>query len=136
MTEKRYLVLAEDYSGDPHYGKTARGIIRYGLTPVVAMLDSSRAGETQDGIPIVGSIAEAMPLGPTTAVVGVATSGGRFPPKWRDLLEDSIAAGLDVENGLHQFISDDPELAELAAAHGVELRDLRRPPEGLNVPTG
>ena len=25
---------------------------------------------------------------------------------------------------------------ELAARHGVELRDLRRPPDGLNVPTG
>jgi len=136
MSDKRYLVLAEDYSGDVHYGKTARGIIHYGLTPVVAMLDSARAGEVQDAIPIVGSVAEAMPLGPTTAVVGVATSGGRFPPRWRDLLKDCIAAELDIENGLHQFIADDPELNELAARHGVELRDLRRPPEGLNVTTG
>ena len=48
------------------------------------------------------------------AVVGVATQGGRFPPAWRDLLKASIAAGLDVESGLHEFISDDPELAELA----------------------
>ena len=29
-----------------------------------------------------------------------------------------------------------PELTELAARHGVELRDLRKPPAGLNVPTG
>ncbi len=136
MDEKRYLILAEDYSGDPHYGKTARGIIHYGLTPVVALLDSSRVGEVQDGVPIVGSVEEALPLGPTTAVVGVATAGGRFPPKWRELLKSCIAAGLDVENGLHQFVSDDPELAELARRHGVELRDLRRPPAGLNVPTG
>ena len=28
------------------------------------------------------------------------------------------------------------ELVELAARHGVELRDLRKPPPGLNVPTG
>jgi uncharacterized NAD-dependent epimerase/dehydratase family protein len=136
MADKRYLILAEDFSGDPHYGKTARGIVRYGLTPAVALLDSARAGETQDGLPIVGSVEEALPLGPTTAVVGVATSGGRFPPKWRGLLKSSIVNGLDVENGLHQFIADDPELAELAERHGVELRDLRRPPEGLNVPTG
>src|SRR5262249_36184244 len=73
---------------------------------------------------------------PTTAIVGVATAGGRFPPKWREILKSCIANGLDVENGLHQFISEDPELAELAARHGVELRDLRRAPEGLNVPTG
>jgi uncharacterized NAD-dependent epimerase/dehydratase family protein len=133
---KRYLVLAEDFSGDPHYGKTARGIVRYGLTPVVALVDSARSGEEQDGVPIVGSVAEAMPLAPTTAVVGVATAGGRFPPKWRELLKRCIEHGLDVENGLHQFIADDPELAELAARHRVALRDLRRPPEGLNVPTG
>jgi D-glutamate N-acetyltransferase len=136
MEEKRYLVLAEDYSADPHYGKTARGIVHYGLTPTVALLDSTRAGEAQDGVPIVGSVEEARPLGPTTAIVGVATAGGRFPPKWRELLKSCIANGLDVENGLHQFIADDPELAELAERHGIELRDLRRPPEGLNVPTG
>ena len=116
MAEKRYLVLAEDFSGDPHYGKTARGIVHYGLTPVVALVDSSRAGQEQDGIPIVGSVEEALPLEPTTAVVGVATAGGRFPPKWRELLKRCIENGLDVENGLHQFIADDPELAELARA--------------------
>jgi uncharacterized NAD-dependent epimerase/dehydratase family protein len=136
VAEKRYLVLAEDFSGDPHYGKTARGIVRYGLTPVVALVDSSRAGGEQDGIPIVGSVEEALPLGPTTAVVGVATPGGRFPPKWRELLRRCVESGLDVENGLHQFVAEDPQLARLAARYGVELRDLRRPPEDLNVPTG
>jgi D-glutamate N-acetyltransferase len=136
VNEKRYLILAEDYSGDPHYGKTARGIVHYGLTPTAALLDSTRAGDVQDGVPIVGSVEDALRLGPTTAVVGVATAGGRFPPKWRELLKSSIANGLDVENGLHQFIADDPELSELAAQHGVELRDLRRPPDDLNVPTG
>ncbi len=136
MKEKRYLVLAEDYSAYPHYGKTARGIIRYALTPVVAMLDSTRAGETQDGVPIVGSVNEALCFNPTTAIVGVATAGGRFPPKWRELLKSCIAKGLDVENGLHEFVADDPELAALARRHGVRLRDLRRPPEQLGVPTG
>jgi uncharacterized NAD-dependent epimerase/dehydratase family protein len=70
------------------------------------------------------------------AVVGVATQGGRFPPAWRELLKSCITGGLDVESGLHEFISEDPELSELARRHGVELRDLRKPPPGLNVPTG
>src|SRR5207245_9976461 len=86
--------------------------------------------------PIVGSVNESLCFNPTTAVVGVATAGGRFPPKWRELLKSCIAKGLDVENGLHQFIADDPELAELARRHGAELRDLRRPPPDLRVPTG
>jgi uncharacterized NAD-dependent epimerase/dehydratase family protein len=138
MTRKtrRILVLGEGFSHDPHHGKTMRGIIRYGPDPVVAILDSARAGETHDGIPIVGAVNDALCFDPTVAVVGVATQGGRFPPAWRELIKSCIAKGLDVESGLHEFISEDPELAELAARHGVELRDLRKPPQGLSVPTG
>jgi uncharacterized NAD-dependent epimerase/dehydratase family protein len=136
MREVRILILAEGKSADPHYGKTARGIIRYGPHPVVAILDSTRAGETEQGIPIVGTVDDAVTFDPTTAVVGVATQGGRFPPAWRELLKSCIAKGLDVESGLHEFISEDPELSELARRHDVELRDLRRPPDGLSVPTG
>ena len=134
--EKRYLILAEGRSHDPHYGKTARGVLRYGSEPTVAIVDSTHAGETYDGIPVVGSVNEALCFNPTTALVGVATQGGRFPPAWRELLKSCIAKGLDVENGLHEFISEDPELRELAGRYGVELRDLRKPPPDLNVPTG
>jgi uncharacterized NAD-dependent epimerase/dehydratase family protein len=133
---RRLLILAEGGSGDPHFAKTARGVIRYRPEHVVAILDSTRAGETEEGFAVVGSIAEAAPYEPTTALVGVATQGGRFPPAWRALLEESIRAGLDIENGLHEFLSNDSELAELARGHGVELHDLRKAPEGLNVPTG
>jgi len=113
-----------------------RGVVSYGTKPVVAVLDSERAGETYEGLPIVGTVEEAMPLGPTTAIVGVATPGGRFPPAWRELLRRCVEHGLDLENGLHEFITDDSELVELAARHKVELRDLRKPPAGLNVTTG
>jgi uncharacterized NAD-dependent epimerase/dehydratase family protein len=136
VSAKKYLVLAEGRSGDEHYGKTMRGIVQYGPHPVVAILDSTRAGESYEGIPIVATVQDALPLEPTTAAVGVATQGGRFPPAWRELLKDSIRAGFDLESGLHEFIGDDPELSALAEEHGVELRDLRKPPPDLNVPTG
>jgi uncharacterized NAD-dependent epimerase/dehydratase family protein len=133
---KRYLVLAEGKSGDAHYGKTMRGVVRYGAHPVVAVLDSEHAGETYEGLPIVGSVNDALCFNPTTAIVGVATAGGRFPPAWRELLRSCVSNGLDLENGLHELLTNDQELVELAARHNVELRDLRKPPEGLNVPTG
>ena len=133
---RRILILGEGFSHDRHYGKTMWGIIRYGPDPVVAILDSKRAGANHDGIPIVASVEDALPYEPTVAVVGVATQGGRFPPAWRELLKRSVEAGLDVESGLHEFVSDDPELSSLAREHGVRLRDLRKPPEGLSVPTG
>jgi len=53
------LILAEGHSGDPHFGKTARGVIRYRPEDIVAILDSARPGETQDGFPVVGSVADA-----------------------------------------------------------------------------
>jgi uncharacterized NAD-dependent epimerase/dehydratase family protein len=133
---RRLLVLAEGHAEDPHFGKTARGVIRYRPDDVVAILDSTCELPELLGHPVVHTVADAARFEPTTALVGVATAGGRFPPAWRELLKDCIAAGLDVENGLHEFIGDDPELAALAREHGVELRDLRRPPAGLNVPTG
>jgi uncharacterized NAD-dependent epimerase/dehydratase family protein len=135
-TAKRYLILAEGRSGDAHYGKTMRGVVRYASDPTVAILDSERAGESHEGVPIVGTVAEALHFEPTTALVGVATLGGRFPPAWRDLLRQAVAAGLDLENGLHEYLTEDEDLVELARQHGVELRDLRKPPADLNVPTG
>jgi uncharacterized NAD-dependent epimerase/dehydratase family protein len=136
VSEKTYLILAEGYSADPHYGKTARGILHYSPHRTVAVLDSTRAGERMGDVPIVSTVAEALVFQPTTAVVGVATQGGRFPPAWRALLRQCIEAGLDVESGLHEFLADDAELSELARELGVELRDLRRPPADVNVPTG
>jgi uncharacterized NAD-dependent epimerase/dehydratase family protein len=136
VNETRYLILAEGFSGDPHYGKTMWGVLRYRAADVVAILDSTRAGETTAGLPVVGTVEEALPLAPTTALVGVATQGGRFPPAWIELLRRCIVAGLDVENGLHVFLADDPELRALAARRGTELRDLRRPPSDLSTPTG
>ena len=132
----RYLLLAEGVSGNPHYGKTMRGVLRYRREDVAAILDSTHPGETEDGVPVVGSVEESLALGATTALVGVATQGGRFPPDWIELLRSCVEHGLDVENGLHVFLGDDPELRKLAAERSVELRDLRRPPADLSTATG
>ena len=137
MTGTRYLILAEGFSEDPHYGKTMRGVLRYRRDDVVAILDSMRApGATDEGVPVVQTLDDAMRLGPNTALVGVATQGGQFPPAWLELLRGCVERGLDVENGLHVFLADDPDLRELAAKHSVELRDLRRPPADLSTATG
>ena len=38
MNDRRLLILAEGYSGDPHHGKTARGVMRYRPEHVVAIV--------------------------------------------------------------------------------------------------
>jgi uncharacterized NAD-dependent epimerase/dehydratase family protein len=136
VSEKRYLILAEEFSHDPHYAKTARGVMRYRRDDVVAMLDSKRAGESEDGVPVVGTVDEALAFEPNTALVGVVTQGGRFPGDWQELLKSCVSHGLDLENGLHVRLRDIPGLTELAAKHGAALRDLREPPPDLSTATG
>ena len=133
---RRLLILAEGRSADTHYGKTARGVMRYRPEDVVCILDSQTDVAELEGFPLVRTVAEAAQYAPTTALVGVATQGGRFPPAWVELLRACVEACLDVENGLHVFLADDPELVALAQARGVELRDLRRPPPDLTTATG
>jgi uncharacterized NAD-dependent epimerase/dehydratase family protein len=136
LRPRKLVILAEGKSDDTHYGKTGRGVMRYRPEDVVAVLDAQSDATEHEGFPLVRTVSEARELGATAALVGVATQGGRFPPDWRALLEDCIRGGLDIENGLHEFVSTDPSLSELAREYGVELRDLRKPPPGLNVPTG
>jgi uncharacterized NAD-dependent epimerase/dehydratase family protein len=138
VSEKRYLILAEGKALDPHYGKTARGVILYGRHAVAAVVDSQNAGAEVEGVPIVASVGEGLALDPkpNTALVGVAVAGGRLPPEWRSVLFAVLEAGLDLESGMHEFLSDDPDLAKLARRHGAEIRDLRKPPGDLSVSTG
>jgi uncharacterized NAD-dependent epimerase/dehydratase family protein len=130
------VVLAEEFSQDAHYGKTLRGVLRYRRESVVAILDTTHAGESMDGVPIVATVDDALSLEPNTALVGVVTQGGRFPADWRALLQRCVEHGLDLENGLHVRLTDDDELVELARSRGVELRDLREPPADLSTATG
>jgi uncharacterized NAD-dependent epimerase/dehydratase family protein len=136
VSEKKYLILAEAFSHDPHHAKTARGVMRYRGDAVAAILDSKRAGESDDGIPIVATVEDALPLGANAALVGVATQGGVFPGDWQQLLKTCVENGLDVENGLHVRLHEIPGLSELAAQHQVELVDLREPPSDLSTATG
>jgi uncharacterized NAD-dependent epimerase/dehydratase family protein len=140
---RRLLILAEGEFG-PHSAKTAYGVIRYGRDDVVAVLDSTRAGENVDSylpghdIPIVASLGEALalPMRPNALLIGIAPTGGRLPATWRTVIADAIAAGLDVLSGLHTFVGDDPEFAAAAAARGTRIVDFRRPPDRLETAVG
>ncbi|HEX6762065.1 MAG TPA: hypothetical protein VF094_04620, partial [Gaiellaceae bacterium] len=62
---RRLLLLAEGRSSDPHYGKTARGVLRYSPESVVAVLDSQSAGDEHEGFPLVRTVDEALRYEPT-----------------------------------------------------------------------
>jgi uncharacterized NAD-dependent epimerase/dehydratase family protein len=140
---RRLVILAEGEFG-PHSGKTAYGVIRYGRDDVVAVLDSTKAGQNVDAylpgrdIPILATLDEALalPTPPDALLIGIAPTGGRLPDSWRIVILAAIAAGLDILSGLHTFLGDDPEFAAAAAARGVALVDFRRPPERMETSVG
>jgi len=142
VSEKRYAVLAEGCFDED--AKTATGVMRYAEAPTVAVVDSTKAGTSasehvpglESEVPVVADIDAAMALGPTTLLVGVAPAGGHLPASFRRSILQSIELGLDVESGLHEFLCDDAEIAGAAAAKGVSVRDLRKVPDDLDVPTG
>lgn len=141
-SHRRYVILAEGEFGEPG-SKTAMGVIRYAPDATVAVLDSTRAGRDvsewlgqEHAAPVVATLAEALPLQPTALLIGTAPQGGKIPPAWRAIISDAIVHGLDVVSGLHEFVSEDPEFSALAATHGVELIDHRRPPERHEVAMG
>ncbi|MBI3746494.1 MAG: DUF1611 domain-containing protein [Chloroflexi bacterium] len=142
-TPRRLAILAEGNFGF-HHGKTAVGVIRYGPDHVVAVIDSTRAGQNVSSIlpdrdiPIVASLAEAMSMAvrPDTLLIGIAPTGGKLPDDWRATILEALRAGLDVHSGLHTFLGDDPEFAAAAAASGSTIVDFRRPPERKETAVG
>ncbi|MFB6160286.1 MAG: DUF1611 domain-containing protein [Haloferacaceae archaeon] len=135
----RVAVLAHEKF--PDRAKTAVGILRYADYEVAAVLDRARAGErVADHLPDVpdAPIVESMADAPDVdaLVVGIAPIGGGFDESWRPDVRTAIERGCDVAAGLHYFLNDDEEFATLAAEHGVDLWDVRRPHEGIGVSDG
>ncbi len=143
-SDLRRLVILAEGEFSPHNGKTAFGVIRYGRDDVVAVLDSTKAGQNVDAflsgndVPILATLGEAMalPTPPDALLIGIAPTGGRLPDSWRSTILAAIDGGLDVLSGLHTFLGDDPGFAAAAASRGIALVDYRRPPERLETSIG
>ncbi|WP_138004758.1 DUF1611 domain-containing protein [Halalkalirubrum salinum] len=137
---RRLAILAHEKF--PERAKTALGVMRYADDEIVAVLDHTQAGtrvtdhvpDVRDA-PIVDSF-EAIEEPVDALLIGIAPIGGGFEERWRPDVRAAIEAGCDVIAGLHYFLNDDKELAPLAAEHGVDLVDVRKPKEDLTVAKG
>ncbi len=124
-------------------GKTAHGLVRRTARyRIASIIDSTCAGKDAgtllDGaprdIPIVAGLDEALAAALVTGapatrfVVGLAPDGGRLPAEGRVAVLEAVRAGMHVDSGLHDFLSDDPEIAAAAKAACVSVRDIRKPP--------
>ena len=135
----RVAILAEGLLAR-QTAKTAIGVIRYAPYPVVAVIDSTRAGTDTAaaigvgrGIPVVATVREAVDRGAGVVLIGTAAPGGRIPDAFRPMLADALRQGLGVWNGLHERVLDDPALRDAATQGAGQVRELREPPADLPI---
>ncbi len=128
------VVLADSVFGTT-YGKTANGLVRFSRRfKIRSVIDNRLTGQDagrvlsgkKTGIPIVSTLDDAAEYGGNTMVVGVATDGGVLPPVYRGFISDALSRGMNIVSGLHEYISDDPEFAEIAVRSGSRITDVRK----------
>jgi uncharacterized NAD-dependent epimerase/dehydratase family protein len=140
--EGNAIVYCEGAFGTPN-GKTANGLVRRTRRyEILSVVDSCCAGKdagmvldgSPKGVPIHhdvrGGVEAARRNGaaPTHLVIGLAPDGGRLTARARKDMILGITLGLNIDSGLHDFLSEDMELAALASEHGVTIRDIRKCP--------
>ena len=123
-------------------GKTAHGLVRFTKRyNVLTVIDSKYAGQDasfvldrkEKGIPVSGSLSEALKIfkstnnKPTHFVIGLAPDGGRLNKEARKTVKEALEQGLNIDSGLHDFLSDDKEFIRLAKEKNLKIRDVRKP---------
>ena len=133
------LVYCQGAFNTPN-GKTAHGLTRFTYRyDVLGVIDSNYAGEDAgavldgkpNGIRIFADLTQALAgtRGAQYLVIGLAPDGGRLPQAARATLAQALDAGLNLDSGLHDFLSNDPNLAGKAAEKGLTIRDVRKTPD-------
>ena len=131
-------------------GKTANGLVRHSERyEILSVIDSEKAGldagMVLDGepnsIPVCRDLAESLEKAVTVPdyfIFGMAPSSGMLSLYERGLVLEAISRGMNIVNGLHDFLGDDPVFQAACLVSNVEILDVRRPPakKDLHIFTG
>jgi uncharacterized NAD-dependent epimerase/dehydratase family protein len=120
-------------------GKTANGLVRYSEKyEILSVIDSEKTGldtgavlgEAPNAIPIHRNLADALAhaeILPDYFIFGMAPASGMLSALERDIVLEAMRRGMNIVNGLHEFLNDDPIFAAASIAHKVNILDVRRP---------
>ena len=120
-------------------GKTANGLIRRSEKyKILSVIDSEKAGldtgmildNKPNAIPICRDLADALSQEgsvPDFFIFGMAPSSGMLSKHERGLVLEAMSHGMNIVNGLHEFLNDDPVFAAACIASKVRILDVRKP---------
>ena len=145
ITPDNRIALLMHEASSASQGKLGFGLLRYGVAPVVAVIDRSAAGsdlyartriEQARGIPVVASVEAALAFAPDVLIPAIAPAGGKLPDDWWPDIEAGLRAGLSLVNGLHEPLAAHPRLAPLVTHARQWMWDIRQEPAGLRNGAG
>ena len=138
MTNKSKAIVLTDGILHESDAKTAHGLIRgserFEIAGIIDFVHAGKdAGEVIDGkhrnIPVYATVEEAISHVEDIqfCIIGIATVGGVLPKSFLPVITKCIKHNMSIVNGLHEYLSDIPEIKSLADAYGVTLIDVRKP---------
>ena len=128
-----YLILIGGEK-DPTYAKTGYGLVKWRRELVAGQLRFPDC-ELDLGVPDL-SVIDAANQGVGSLVIGTATIGGIIPDDWWTVIIEAVDHGLDIINGLHTKLKDNPKIIDRAKSSGSRLLDIRVPPSNIPVGSG
>ncbi|WP_317983497.1 N-acetyltransferase DgcN [Salinimonas profundi] len=133
MIQAPYLLFIGDAT-DPLSIKMARSVADWRAHKCLGEYRLSGC-EVTTGCPSL-SIAQAAERGAKSFILGFANSGGHLDERYLPHIIDAIESGMDIVSGLHDKLTNYPELVEKAEQAGVRLIDIRHPTLRLSTGTG
>lgn len=121
-------------------GKVANGLARQSDSyKILGIIDSTKAGldsgEHLDGIknniPIFQDIEDAirqLDTVPDYFIYGIAPLASTLSKEQREVIFLAMTMGMNIVNGLPQFLTGDAEFIQKAITYGVTINDVRKPP--------
>ncbi len=121
-------------------GKVANGLVRYSRKyNILGIIDSTKegldAGEYLDGVPNgipvfknMDSSLEKLGFVPQYFIYGIAPLASFLDMQQRDIILSAMKKGMDIVNGLPEFLSEDEEFMEASADNNVRILDIRKAP--------
>lgn len=120
-------------------GKTANGLVRHSEKyAILSVIDSKKAGldagvvlgDAPNAIPVCRDLADALAKAenlPDYFIYGMAPSSGMLSTHERGLVIEAMSHGMNIVNGLHEFLNDDPVFAAACLSNDVTILDIRKP---------
>ena len=134
------LVYSENEFGKID-GKVANGLARHSEKyDILGVIDSTKAGldageyldGIKNGIQIYSTIDDALEnlsYVPEYFIYGIAPLASFLEQKQREIIFAAMKKGMNIVNGLPEFLTEDEEFIQKASEHGVKIFDVRKPPQ-------